>query len=227
MKGGAEVSVSRGGRDRPLVLVPAWSSPQTGLSTLLKRTIDIAASAVLLVGFLPLMAGIAALVKLDSPGPVLFRQQRSGFRRRPFALYKFRSMRPEAGDDASVPQARRHDPRVTHIGRFLRRTSLDELPQLFNVLKGDMSLVGPRPHATLHDEKFCQLIDGYRLRHTVKPGITGWAQVHGFRGETETLDKIQRRVEYDIYYITHWSLLLDVKILWKTLGVVFGQQNAY
>src|SRR5208282_5883058 len=142
-------------------------------------------------------------------------------------LYKFRSMHCEAGGDPSVPQARRHDPRVTRFGRFLRRTSLDELPQLLNVLKGDMSLVGPRPHATLHDEKYAELIEGYSARHHVKPGITGWAQVHGWRGETDTLEKMERRVECDIYYIDHWSMLLDFQILFKTLVVVFGQRNAY
>jgi len=132
-----------------------------------------------------------------------------------------------AGGDRTVPQARRHDPRVTRIGRFLRRTSLDELPQLLNVLKGDMSLVGPRPHATLHDDQYAALIEGYAARHHVKPGITGWAQVHGWRGETDTLEKMQRRVEYDIYYIKNWSLRLDFRILFKTLAVVVGQRNAY
>jgi putative colanic acid biosysnthesis UDP-glucose lipid carrier transferase len=176
---------------------------------------------------LPIMGLIAVCVKLDSPGPVLFKQQRFGLNKRPFDLYKFRSMRCEAGADPSVPQARHNDPRVTRVGRFLRRASLDELPQLFNVLKGDMSLVGPRPHATLHDEKFALLIESYLARHRVMPGITGWAQVHGLRGETDALEKMERRVEYDLYYIKHWSLLLDLRILGKTLVVVLARRNAY
>jgi putative colanic acid biosynthesis UDP-glucose lipid carrier transferase len=211
----------------PLALVPVWNHPQAGLPAVVKRAIDVCASAILLVFMLPLMAVIAALIKLDSPGPVLFKQQRFGMGKKPFKLYKFRSMRCEASCDLSVPQARRHDPRVTRIGSFLRRTSLDEVPQLLNVLKGDMSLVGPRPHATLHDDKYAALIEGYIARHHVKPGITGWAQVHGWRGETDTLEKMERRIEYDIYYIKHWSLLLDLRILFKTLVVVLGQQNAY
>lgn len=210
-----------------LVLVPVWRRPLAGLPTVVKRAIDIGVSAVLLTFVLPLMVIIAALVKLDSPGPALFRQQRFGMNKKPFRLYKFRSMRSTAGLDPTVPQARRHDPRVTRVGRFLRRTSLDELPQLLNVLKGEMSLVGPRPHPTPLDEKYAPLIDGYLTRHHVKPGITGWAQVHGWRGETDTLEKMERRVEYDLYYINHWSLRLDLSILFKTLVVVFGHRNAY
>jgi putative colanic acid biosynthesis UDP-glucose lipid carrier transferase len=216
-----------GSDERPLILVPVWRRPLAGLPTVLKRAIDVCASLILLAFFLPLMAVIAALVKLDSPGPVLFRQQRFGLGKKPFKFYKFRSMRRAASGDPSVPQARRHDPRVTRIGRFLRRTSLDELPQLLNVLKGDMSLVGPRPHATLHDDKYAELIESYVTRHHVKPGITGWAQVHGWRGETDTLEKMQRRVEYDIYYINNWSLCLDFQILFKTLAAVLEQRNAY
>jgi Undecaprenyl-phosphate glucose phosphotransferase len=227
IKLGFDFAGSRRGGGVPLVLVPVRRRPLAGLPTVIKRAIDVGGSAVLLVFVLPLMAVIATLIKLDSPGPVLFRQQRFGFGQKPFKLYKFRSMRCEAGNDPAIPQARRHDPRVTRIGRFLRRTSLDELPQLINVLKGDMSLVGPRPHATLHDEKYGDLIEGYFARHHVKPGITGWAQVHGWRGETDTLEKMERRIECDIYYINHWSLLMDLQILFKTLVVVLGQRNAY
>jgi putative colanic acid biosynthesis UDP-glucose lipid carrier transferase len=211
----------------PSILVPIWQRPLAGLPTVFKRGMDIGVSAMLLALTLPLMGMIGALVKLDSPGPVLFRQPRFGFSKKPFSLYKFRSMRCEASDDPSAPQARRNDARVTRVGRFLRRTSLDELPQLINVLKGDMSLVGPRPHPTLLDDKFASLIDGYLSRHRVKPGITGWAQVNGLRGETDTLDKMERRLEYDLFYIDHWSPLLDLKILCKTLAVFVDQRNAY
>ena len=213
---------------RPLsVLVPIWERPLAGLPSVVKRGMDICLSVMVLMITLPMMGLIAVLVKLDSPGPVLFRQQRFGFNKKPFTLYKFRSMRWETGDDPSVPQARRNDPRVTRVGRFLRRTSLDELPQFFNVLKGEMSLVGPRPHPTPLDNKFAAVIDRYLARHHVKPGITGWAQVNGLRGETDTLDKMERRVEYDLHYIDHWSPSLDLKILCRTLVVVLNQRNAY
>jgi putative colanic acid biosynthesis UDP-glucose lipid carrier transferase len=220
------IAAARGGPGW-LFLVPVWQRPVAGVAAVLKRAIDICVSALLLAFMAPFLAVIAALIKLDSPGPVLFRQQRFGFRRKPFELYKFRSMHCSADDDPSVRQARRNDPRVTRVGRFLRRASLDELPQLFNVFKGDMSLVGPRPHAIPHDEKYAELIEGYTARHQVKPGITGWAQVHGHRGETQTLEKMRCRVEHDIYYINHWSLILDLRILFKTLAVVFMQRNAY
>jgi Undecaprenyl-phosphate glucose phosphotransferase len=209
------------------ILVPIWERPLAGLPSVIKRGMDICLSAMMLIITLPLMVLIAVLVKLDSLGPVLFRQQRFGFSKKPFTLYKFRTMRWEAADDPSVPQARRNDPRVTRVGRFLRRTSLDELPQFFNVLKGDMSLVGPRPHPTPLDDKFAAVIDRYLARHHVKPGITGWAQVNGFRGETDTLDKMERRVEHDLHYIDHWSTLLDLQILFKTLMVILNQRNAY
>lgn len=209
------------------VLVPIWERPLAGLPSVLKRGMDIFVSTVVLMVTLPLMGLIATLVKLDSPGPVLFRQQRFGFSKKPFTLYKFRSMRWAANDDPSVPQARRNDPRVTRVGRFLRRTSLDELPQFYNVLKGDMSLVGPRPHPTPLDEKFSAVIGCYLARHHVKPGITGWAQVNGLRGETDTVDKMKRRVEYDLHYIDNWSPLLDLQILCKTLAVFLNQRNAY
>jgi Undecaprenyl-phosphate glucose phosphotransferase len=225
IQAGFQIAGSPGGGR--LVLVPVWRRPMAGLPIVVKRTIDVCVSAVLLFLVLPLMAIIAVLIKLDSPGPVLFRQQRFGINKKPFNLLKFRSMRHDSCADPSVPQARQRDPRVTKLGRFLRRTSLDEVPQLLNVLRGDMSLVGPRPHPTPLDDKYSKLIEGYVARHHVKPGITGWAQVHGWRGETDTLEKMERRIEYDVYYINHWSLLLDFQILLGTLAVVLRQQNAY
>jgi putative colanic acid biosynthesis UDP-glucose lipid carrier transferase len=169
---------------------------------------------------------IAALIKLSSKGPVFFRQRRYGLDGREIQVWKFRSMTC-CDDGGQVRQATRDDNRVTKIGRLLRKASLDELPQLFNVLEGSMSLVGPRPHASAHNEQYRSLIDGYMLRHKVKPGITGLAQVNGYRGETETLDKMERRVACDHQYIREWSLWMDVKILFKTLKVVLVQRNAY
>ena len=215
------------GAGAPSILVPLWGRPLAGLPAVFKRAIDICITTILLAAGLPLMGLIAALIKLDSPGPVLFKQQRFGFSKRPFQVYKFRSMNWASADDPLVPQAQRNDPRVTRVGRALRSSSLDELPQLINVLKGDMSLVGPRPHAIAHDEKFAILIDNYLARHRVKPGITGWAQVNGLRGETDTVDKMQRRLEFDLYYIDNWSPAFDLQILYRTLAAVLRQRNAY
>jgi Undecaprenyl-phosphate glucose phosphotransferase len=201
--------------------------PLAGWRIVVKRAMDISLGAAVLVFFMPLMLVIAALVKFDSRGPVIFRQRRFGFNRQPITVYKFRTMYAGGGDNTTVPQARRQDPRVTRLGRFLRRSSLDELPQLFNVLKGDMSLVGPRPHATAHDEKYTALVDGYLARHRVQPGITGWAQVRGFRGETDTLEKMVKRIEHDLFYIEHWSPLFDLRILALTLRYGFLHRNAY
>jgi Undecaprenyl-phosphate glucose phosphotransferase len=211
----------------PSVLVSIWKRPLAGLPTVFKRCTDICVSGLLLTLALPLMGLSAMLIKLDSPGPVLFSQQRFGFSKKPFTIHKFRSMQWEAGQDPSVPPARRNDRRVTRVGRFLRRTSLDELPQLINVLRGDMSLVGPRPHAVVHDEKYATLIDGYLARHRIKPGITGWAQVNGLRGEIDTLEKMEQRLKYDLYYINNWSPLLDLVILCRTLAAVLDYRNAY
>jgi Undecaprenyl-phosphate glucose phosphotransferase len=182
----------------------------------------------LLVLLAPVMLAIAILVRLDSPGPVLFRQKRYGFNNMIIEILKFRTM--VAGDEPAggvIQQARRHDPRLTRTGHWLRKTSLDELPQLFNVLRGEMSLVGPRPHAISHNEQYAPIIDAYVARHRMKPGITGWAQVNGFRGETDTLEKMENRVKYDLYYIEHWSILLDLYILLRTLFVGFVHPNAY
>ncbi|HLJ64473.1 MAG TPA: undecaprenyl-phosphate glucose phosphotransferase, partial [Stellaceae bacterium] len=201
--------------------------PLSGWSSVLKRAEDIALSSLALLFFGPLMALVAALIKLDSEGPVFFRQTRYGFNNNPILVWKFRTMRVDAANDPIVPQAKRDDPRVTRLGRFLRRTSLDELPQLINVLMGSMSLIGPRPHAVAHNEYYAQLIDFYLHRHRVKPGITGWAQVNGWRGETPTVDAMHARVNHDLYYIENWSLLLDLRILFRTVAVGFVHHNAF
>jgi putative colanic acid biosynthesis UDP-glucose lipid carrier transferase len=169
---------------------------------------------------------VALAIKLGSRGPVFFRQRRYGLDGREIRVWKFRSMRV-CENGPVITQASRQDPRVTPFGAFLRRSSLDELPQLFNVLDGSMSLVGPRPHANAHNEQYRRLIPGYMLRHKVKPGITGLAQVLGWRGETDTLDKMSNRVQCDLQYIREWSLWLDLKILFKTVFVVCSRQNAY
>jgi putative colanic acid biosynthesis UDP-glucose lipid carrier transferase len=201
--------------------------PLVGWGAIVKRVEDCVLSATLLFLFAPVLLAIAILIKIDSSGPVIFRQERFGFNNNRFRVYKFRSMRHEAQPDPSVPQAKRSDPRVTRVGAILRRTSLDELPQLFNVLVGDMSLVGPRPHAAAHNEKFAAMMDGYLARHRMKPGITGWAQVNGARGETESLQQMKCRLEYDLNYIANWSLTLDLKILVMTIPTVVRGTNAY
>jgi len=195
--------------------------------TVMKSIEDRVFSLLLLAALAPLLLLVALLIKLDSRGPVLFRQPRYGLNNRVFNVYKFRSMRQDAPVSAEVRQATRDDPRVTRLGRFLRRSSLDELPQLLNVAKGEMSLIGPRPHAVPHNIKYAGLIDEYHARHNLKPGITGWAQVNGLRGETDTDDKMRRRVEYDLYYVENWSFMLDVKIIWMTLFKVWTQDSAY
>ena len=159
----------------------------------------------------------------------MYRQRRYGFDNRPIEVLKFRTMFVDRceGPESAVATTRRHDPRVTPIGRLLRRTSLDELPQFLNVLRGEMSVVGPRPHAVAHHDRFAGLIDGYLARHRVKPGITGWAQVNGLRGEADTLARMQERVRYDLHYIENWSLLLDLRIILRTLLVGFSHPNAY
>jgi Undecaprenyl-phosphate glucose phosphotransferase len=203
--------------------------PLSGWGYLLKEAEDRLLAAVLIVALAPVMLGIALAIRLDSKGPALFRQKRHGFNNNVIDVLKFRTMAVEtsqAGTDV-VDQATRNDPRVTRVGRWLRRTSLDELPQLFNVLKGQMSLVGPRPHAVAHNERYARVINAYLGRHRVKPGITGWAQVHGYRGETDTLEKMERRVQCDLFYIENWSLLLDQLILLRTIAVVLFGRNAY
>jgi putative colanic acid biosynthesis UDP-glucose lipid carrier transferase len=201
-------------------------TPFSGMNGVTKRFSDIVFSALLILLLWPVMLAIASVVKLSSPGPVIFKQRRYGLYGERIRVYKFRTM-TVCEDRDQVTQARRDDPRVTKFGSFLRRTSLDELPQLFNVLFGSMSLVGPRPHAVTHNEEYRKLIDGYMLRHKVRPGITGWAQVNGFRGETETLDKMKRRVEFDLHYLRNWSLALDITILLRTARLVVRDGNAY
>jgi putative colanic acid biosysnthesis UDP-glucose lipid carrier transferase len=200
-------------------------TPFYGTDAVLKRSMDIALAGCALMLALPLLALIAVAVKLSSPGPVLFRQRRYGLHGEEITVYKFRSM-TVCEDGPVVNQATAQDRRVTRIGRFLRKTSLDELPQLFNVLQGTMSLVGPRPHAVAHNEKYRRLINGYMIRHKVRPGITGLAQVHGLRGETETLEKMAERVRYDLEYLRHWSPWLDLSILWRSLSVVWSDYKS-
>lgn len=210
--------------------MPALSvcdTPFHGMDAVLKRATDLAFAGVGLLVASPLMILVAAAVKLTSKGPILFRQRRYGLNGEEILVYKFRSM-TATEDGAVVTQARKHDPRVTPVGRFIRRTSLDELPQLFNVIQGQMSLVGPRPHAIAHNELYRKLISGYMIRHKVRPGITGLAQVNGMRGETEVLEKMAERVRYDLEYLRHWSPWLDLKILVRTLTLVVSQsKNVY
>jgi putative colanic acid biosysnthesis UDP-glucose lipid carrier transferase len=210
--------------------MPALSvceTPLHGMPAVCKRAMDLALAGFGLLVLSPLLLLIGAAVRVTSRGPALFRQRRYGLNGEEILVYKFRSMRV-CEDGAVVTQARKGDPRVTRVGAFLRKTSLDELPQLLNVLEGKMSLVGPRPHAIAHNELYRKLINGYMIRHKVRPGITGLAQVNGLRGETETLEKMSERVRYDLEYLRHWSPWLDIKILFKTLGVVLhDRRNAY
>ena len=193
---------------------------------LVKRISDVVLASIILVLISPLLLAIAIGVKLSSPGPVVFRQKRNGLDGSEITVYKFRSMTTQ-DNDSVVVQARKDDVRITPFGAFLRRTSLDELPQFFNVLQGRMSIVGPRPHAVAHNEQYRELIKAYMVRHKVKPGITGWAQVNGLRGETETIDKMKARVEYDLEYLRNWSLGLDLQIIVRTVRVLFFDRNAY
>jgi len=201
-------------------------APLTLRDQFIKRMFDIAAASALLVLVAPLMATIALLIKLDSPGPVFFRQRRHGFNQREFRVFKFRTM-TTLDDGDVVRQAVRNDQRITRIGRILRRTNLDEVPQLFNVILGDMSLVGPRPHAVAHNNEYEEQIRLYARRHNVKPGITGWAQVNGLRGETDVIEKMVRRVEHDLFYIDNWSVFLDIKIMLMTVFSSKSYRNAY
>ena len=209
-----------------LPVIAVCESPFYGASGLIKRVSDIVLASAILALISPLMLAIAIGVKLSSPGPALFKQRRYGLDGREIVVYKFRTMRV-LEDGNVIRQATRDDPRVTRFGVFLRACSLDELPQFINVLQGRMSVVGPRPHAIAHNEMYRKLIHGYMIRHKVKPGITGLAQVNGLRGETSSLDSMQMRIEYDLAYLRSWSLLLDLQIVLKTIFVVLRQQNAY
>ena len=207
-------------------VVGICETPFTGTNELVKRISDVVLASIILVLISPLLLAIAIGVKLSSPGPVVFRQKRNGLDGSEITVYKFRSMTTQ-DNDSVVVQARKDDVRITPFGAFLRRTSLDELPQFFNVLQGRMSIVGPRPHAVAHNEQYRELIKAYMVRHKVKPGITGWAQVNGLRGETETIDKMKARVEYDLEYLRNWSLGLDLQIIVRTVRVLFFDRNAY
>lgn len=212
----------------PLVLL--FRRPIEGYRLALKRLMDFSLSLLVLAVLSPLFLVLAALIRAGSPGPVFFRQKRNGFNGHEFEMLKFRSMR--VGDaptdtDGKEKQATRDDPRITTIGRFLRKTSMDELPQLINVLRGDMSLVGPRPHAVSHNTHYAELIERYASRHKMRPGMTGWAQINGLRGETDTLDKMAKRVECDIWYTENWSFALDIKIILLTPFLVLFQKQAY
>ena len=209
-----------------LPVVAVCETPFYGFNGLLKRVSDYVLATLALVFLAPLMIAIAIGVKLSSPGPVLFKQRRYGVDGRQIYVYKFRSMTVTEDGDV-VKQATKNDSRVTPFGAFLRKTSLDELPQFINVLQGRMSVIGPRPHAIAHNELYRKLIRGYMIRHKVRPGITGLAQVNGYRGETETVEKMKMRIEYDLAYLRSWSLLLDLQILLKTILVVLKKQNAY
>lgn len=201
--------------------------PISGWSQLLKTLEDYVIASVALVLLAPVLLLVAAAIKLNSQGPVFFKQRRLGFNNKEFAIYKFRSMYVHEPPAGRTQQATRDDPRITRVGAFIRRTSIDELPQILNVLNGTMSLVGPRPHALDHNEEFARSVRGYFARHKVKPGITGWAQVNGFRGETDTIDKIEGRVERDVYYAENWSLLFDIRIIVMTAVVVLFQKTAH
>ena len=207
-------------------VVGICETPFTGTNELVKRVSDLVLASVIVVLTAPLMLAIAIGVKLSSPGPVIFKQRRNGLDGGEIEVYKFRSM-STLDNGSVVAQATRDDARITPFGAFLRRTSLDEMPQFFNVLRGQMSVVGPRPHAVAHNEMYREVIRAYMVRHKVKPGITGWAQINGLRGETETIEKMKARVEFDLEYLRNWSLGLDLQIIVRTVRVAFFDRKAY
>ena len=211
-------------------IVDVVHKPLADWDSIAKRAFDLIVASLMIVLLSPVMIATALAVKLESKGPVLFRQKRYGFNNEVIEVLKFRSMYHEMADPGAKKVVTRNDPRVTRVGRFIRRSSLDELPQLFNVLKGDLSLVGPRPHAVnahTNEKLWDEVVDGYFARHKVKQGVTGWAQINGWRGEVDTPEKIQKRVEYDVYYIENWSILFDIKILLATPFALFKSENAY
>ncbi|MFM5023038.1 undecaprenyl-phosphate glucose phosphotransferase [Aeromonas rivipollensis] len=217
---------SRASELNGIPLISIFDTPMLGASAFIKRVEDIILASLILILISPLLFVLALAVKLTSKGPVIFKQRRYGIDGKPIAVWKFRSM-TVTEDGEQITQATKDDSRLTPIGAFIRGTSLDELPQFINVLAGDMSIVGPRPHAIAHNEQYRKLILGYMLRHKVKPGITGLAQVNGWRGETDTLDKMEKRIEYDLEYIRSWSLWLDLKIVFFTIFKGFVNRNAY
>ena len=207
-------------------VVGICETPFTGINELVKRVSDVVLSLLILVVISPFLLAVAIGVKLTSPGPIIFKQRRNGLDGNEIIVYKFRSMRT-TDNGSIVKQATKGDPRVTRFGAFIRRTSLDELPQFINVLQGRMSIVGPRPHAVAHNEEYRKLIKAYMVRHKVKPGITGWAQVNGSRGETDTVEKMKERVEFDLEYLRNWSLALDLQIIVRTVRLVIFDRHAY
>jgi undecaprenyl-phosphate galactose phosphotransferase/putative colanic acid biosynthesis UDP-glucose lipid carrier transferase len=220
------LSDSTWSRRGPGPMIELQRAPLSELQRFVKRVADIVVASFVLIFFLPIMVLSAIAIKLNSPGPVIFRQTRKGFNGKHFVILKFRTMSvQENGPD--VAQAKRGDSRVTTIGRLLRSSSIDELPQLWNVLKGDMSLIGPRPHALAHDNYFEAMLGDYAFRHHVKPGITGWAQCNGARGATPTIEHVAKRVKLDLWYINNWSLWLDLVIVVKTIFEVLRKRNAY
>lgn len=221
---------------RPIVLLgdlpvmTLFERPITGLDQVMKKFEDLVLLAIILPLVLPVMVLAAIAIKLDSPGPVFFKQEREGFNNRKFHIWKFRSMRTDRLEFDNIQQASKRDPRITRVGAILRKTSIDELPQLINVLKGEMSIIGPRPHAPstrAGNRFFNEIVDTYAARHNVKPGLTGWAQVNGWRGETDTEDKLIRRLEHDLFYIENWSIGFDLYILIRTVWAVLAPRNAY
>jgi putative colanic acid biosynthesis UDP-glucose lipid carrier transferase len=206
--------------------ISIYDSPLDGSNAIVKRIEDLVLSSIILLLITPILIAISIAVKVTSSGPVLFKQLRYGIDGKPIKVWKFRSM-TVMENGAEVTQAKKNDVRLTPIGRFIRSTSLDELPQFINVLQGRMSIVGPRPHAVAHNEAYRTIINGYMLRHKVKPGITGWAQVNGWRGETDTLDKMEKRIEFDLDYIRNWSLGFDLKIVISTVFKGFIDKSAY
>jgi Undecaprenyl-phosphate glucose phosphotransferase len=207
-------------------VVELQRAPLSTVELIAKRAIDITLASFGLIALSPLMLLVALAIKLDSRGPVLFRQHRNGFNGQRFSIFKFRTMHVSE-NGASIKQAQRNDPRLTRLGRFLRIASIDELPQLFNVLSGEMSLVGPRPHAVAHDDAYATTVANYAFRHHVRPGITGLAQVRGLRGETREVESMQKRIDLDLWYINNWSIWLDMRILFQTAAEVFRRRNAY
>jgi Undecaprenyl-phosphate glucose phosphotransferase len=220
------MAVSRITQFGNMVTMRIFQCPLTPFNRAIKRAFDVVAAIAGIILASPLLVIVALAIKLDSRGPVLFRQTRHGYNNEPIRVLKFRSM-TVMEDGNNFKPVTRQDPRVTRLGRLLRSTNIDELPQLFNVLVGDMSLVGPRPHPTAQNEVFAELISSFFRRHNVKPGITGWAQVNGYRGDTDTLEKMQRRVEHDLYYIDNWSILFDLKIIVMTFISRKVYWNAY
>ncbi len=206
-------------------------APSAGLEHLMKRSFDIVGALIGLLILSPIFILTAIFIKLDSKGPILFTQKRWGNKATPFNIYKFRSMTQATSEAAKVgeniQQTTKNDARVTKVGAFIRRTSIDELPQLLNILLGDMSIVGPRPHAVGHNQQYRLLVRGYMLRHKMKPGLTGWAQIHGFRGETDTIEKMEMRVQYDLEYLRNWTPILDIYVIFKTVWLVISGKNAY